>query len=49
MCLNIKMCKCLVLNYTNMSIFQPFEVVDLGIETQLQMGEKIKWVTGNLM
>ena len=36
MCLAIKICKCLVSNYTNVNHFQPLEVVGRGSETQLQ-------------
>ena len=39
-CLNIKICKCLVSNQTNMSYIQPLEVVDRGSETQPQVGKK---------
>ena len=39
MCLNIKICKYLFLKYTNMSSFQPLEVVGRGSETQLQVAE----------
>ena len=42
MCLNIKSCKCLISNYTNMSNFKPLEVVGRGSETQLQVGENVK-------
>ena len=41
MCLNIKICECLVSYQTNMGDFHPLEVVDRGSETQLQVGEKI--------
>ena len=41
MCLNIKICKCLVSNETNMSNFHPLEVVSRGSETQLQVGENV--------
>ena len=34
-----KICKCLVLNSTNISNFQPLEVVCHGRQTQLQVGE----------
>ena len=40
-CLNIKICECLVYNLTNMSNFQPLEIVDCDSETQPQ-------VVGNL-
>ena len=36
-CLNIKICKCLVLTYTNMNNIQQLEVVDRGSETQPQV------------
>ena len=39
MTLNIKICKYLVSNETNMSNFQPFEVEDRGSETQPQVVE----------
>ena len=39
MTVNTKICKCLVLNLRNMSIFHPLEVVGRGSETQLQVGE----------
>ena len=32
-------CKCLISNYTYMSNFHPFEVVNRGSETQLQVGK----------
>ena len=38
MCLNIKICECLVSIMTN---FQPLEVLGRGSETQLQVCEKI--------
>ena len=41
-CLNIKICKYLCSNYTNMSNFQPLDVVGRGSETQLQVGENFK-------
>ena len=40
-CLNIKICKYLRLNSTNLSNFQPLEVVGRGSETQLQVHEKV--------
>ena len=40
-CLNIKICKCLVQNETNMINFHPLEVVDRGSETQLEVGENL--------
>ena len=40
-CLNIKMSKCLVLNWTNISQFHPLEVV--GSETQLQVGYSLNY------
>ena len=43
-CLNIKICKCVVLNSTNMSNFHPLEVVDRGSETQLQVGENLSYL-----
>ena len=44
-CLNIKIRKCLVLNSTHMSNFQPLEVVDRGSETQLQVDENLNKLT----
>ena len=38
-CLNIKICKCLDTNQTNMSHFHSLEVVGRGSETQLQVSE----------
>ena len=38
-CLNIKIRKCLVSNYTNVSNFNPFEVEGRGSDAQLQVGE----------
>ena len=40
-CLNIIICKCLVLNRKNMKIFHPLEVVGHGKETQLEVDEKL--------
>ena len=41
MCLNFKMPKYLVSNYTNMSNFHPLEVVCRGNEKQLQVRENL--------
>ena len=41
MCLNIKICKFLVSNETNMSNFHPFQVVGRDSETQLQVGDDL--------
>ena len=41
MCLNIRIFKYLCLNQTNMSNFQPLEVVGRGGETQLQVAENL--------
>ena len=46
MCLNVKICKCLVSNYTNMIYFHPLEVVGRGSETQLQVGENVNYLNG---
>ena len=43
--LNIKICKCLVSNKTNVGNFQPLEVVYRGSETQLQVGENLNKLT----
>ena len=43
--LNIKICKCLVLNEINMSNFHPLEVVCRGSETQLQVDENLNEIT----
>ena len=40
-CLNVKICKYLVSNSTNMRNFQPLEVVDRGSETQSQVVENL--------
>ena len=45
MYLNIKICKYLCSNQTNMSNFQPLEVVGRGSETQLQVGENFNKLT----
>ena len=45
MCLNIKLCKCLVSNQTNMSKFHSLEVVGRGSETQLQVNENLNKMT----
>ena len=43
-CINIKICEYVCSNETNMSNFQPHEVVDRGSETQLQVAENLnKW------
>ena len=39
MCLNIKICKYLCSNETDMNNFQPLDVVGCGSETQLQVAE----------
>ena len=44
-CLNIKICACLVSNLTNMRDFHPLEVVGRGSETQLQVGENLNELT----
>ena len=44
MCLNIKICKCLVSNKTNRSNFLPHKVVGRGSETQLQVGENSNYL-----
>ena len=41
MCLNMKICKYVCLNETNMRNFQPLEVVGRGSGSQLQVGEKL--------
>ena len=41
MCLNIRICECLVSNKRNASNFHPLEVVGRGSETHLQMGENL--------
>ena len=45
MCLNIKIYKYFSSNLTNMSNFQPLEVVGGGSETQLQVGENLNKIT----
>ena len=45
MCLNIKIWKYLCSNYTNMSNFQPHEVVGHASETQLQVAENSNKLT----
>ena len=45
--LNIKICKCSVSHWTNMSNFHQLEVVGRGSETQLQVDENLKKKTGN--
>ena len=40
-CFNVNICKCFFSNQTDMSNFQPLEVVDRGSETQLQVGENL--------
>ena len=44
-CLKSRIWKCLVSNETNMSNFQPLEVVGRGSETQLQVGENLNYIT----
>ena len=41
---NIKICKYLCSNYTNMSNFQPLEVVGRGSETQLKVAENFSYL-----
>ena len=41
----MKICKCLVPNWTNMSNFQQLEVVGRGSETQLQVAENLNKLT----
>ena len=41
MCLNIKICKCLVLNEANINNFQPLEVLGRDNEKQLLEGEHL--------
>ena len=43
--LNIKICKCVVLNLTNMTNFQPLEVVGRGSETQPQVDKNLNKFT----
>ena len=45
MCLNIKICKYLSSNSTNMGNFWPLEVVGRGSETQLQVAENLNKLT----
>ena len=44
-CLKIKICKCLISNLTNMSDFQPIEIVGCGSETQSQVGDNLNYLT----
>ena len=44
MCLNVKICECLVSNQTYMSTFHPLEVVDRGSETQRQVGKNLDYL-----
>ena len=44
MCLNIKICKCLVSNETHMGNFHSLKVVGHGNETQLQVGENLYYL-----
>ena len=46
MCLKIRICKYVCSNLTNMSNFQPLEVVGRGSETQLQVAENLSKSTG---
>ena len=39
-----KICKYLVSNQTNMSNFDPLEVVNRGSETQLQVGQNLNYL-----
>ena len=39
-----KFAKSVVSNWTNIFNFQPFEVVDCGSETQLQVGENLNYL-----
>ena len=43
MCFNIKICRCLVSNLTNVGNFHPLEVVERGSETQLQLERKLNY------
>ena len=43
-CLDVKIFKYLVSNWTNMSNFHPLEVVGRGSETQLQVGENLNYL-----
>ena len=43
-CLNSKICKSLVSNWTNMSNFHPREVLCRCSETQLQVDEKLDYL-----
>ena len=43
--LNIKICICLVLNSTNITNFQPLEVVDRGSETQPEVDKNLNKFT----
>ena len=45
MCLNIKICRCLISNLKNMNNFHPLEVVGRDSETQLQVGENLNKLT----
>ena len=47
MCLNIKICKYLCPNETNVCNFQPLEVVSRGSETQLQVAENLNKLIGS--
>ena len=42
--LNIKICKYLVSNYTNLITFYRLEVAGRGSETQLQVGENLDYL-----
>ena len=44
-CLNIKNCKYMCSDQTNMSNFRPLEVVGRDSETQLQVGANLKKIT----
>ena len=48
MCSNIKIRKCWVSNWTNMSNFHPLEVVSRGSETQFQVGEYVNYLIQRL-
>ena len=48
-CLNSNICKYLVPHETNMSNFHQLEVVDRGSETQLQVGENLKYLIYRFM
>ena len=45
-CLDINICKCLISDYSNMSNFDPLEVVSRSSETQFQAGGNLKYFKG---